>query len=85
MKLRVRLAAVAIAAALMAAGVPSAVPRNPVYPRSTPDPTCWRAPDGTWRLSSTQQRILRSSDFFTWTDTGRRLFTREEERRIRSR
>ena len=85
MKLRVRLAAVAIAAALMAAGAPSAAPRNPVYPRSTPDPTCWRAPDGTWRLSSTQQRILRSSDFFTWTDTGRRLFTREEERRIRSR
>ena len=56
---------------------------NPVWPRSTPDPTCWRAPDGTWRLASTSQRILKSRDFFTWEDTGKRLFTPEDERRIR--
>ncbi len=61
------------------------VPTNPVHPASTPDPTCWRAPDGTWRLSSTSLRILRSADFFTWEDTGRRLFTREDERQICSR
>lgn len=60
-----------------------ALPTNPVFPESTPDPTCWRAPDGTWRLASTSQKILKSKDFFTWEDTGRRLFTREDERRIR--
>lgn len=62
-----------------------ALPENPVFPASTPDPTCWRAPDGSWRLASTSMRILESRDFFTWHDTGRRLFTREDERRIRGR
>ena len=69
---------------LMGLGV-FAAPENPVYPHSTPDPTCWRAPDGSWRLSSTSLGILASKDFFTWEHTHRRLFTREDERRIRAR
>lgn len=85
MRPRARLAAAAVAAVFAAAGATQPAPRNPVYPRSTPDPTCWRAPDGTWRLSSTSLAILRSDDFFTWSDTGRRLFTRDDERRIRGR
>ena len=76
--------AVGILLAVVWAGASAfALPTNPVFPESTPDPTCWRAPDGTWRLASTSQKILKSKDFFTWEDTGRRLFTREDERRIR--
>ena len=56
---------------------------NPVWPKTCPDPTFWRAPDGTWRAASTAQSILKSSDFFRWEDTGKRLFTKEEYARIR--
>ena len=56
---------------------------NPVWPKPCPDPTFWRAPDGTWRAASTAQSILKSSDFFRWEDTGKRLFTKEEYARIR--
>ena len=56
---------------------------NPVWPAPCPDPTFWRAPDGTWRAASTAQAILKSADFFHWEDTGKRLFTAEEHARIR--
>lgn len=59
-------------------------PANPLTPFSSADPTFWRAPDGSWRASSTGQRILKSRDFFTWEDTGRRLFTQADEQRIRA-
>lgn len=81
----VRAALVGLLAVGLTAVGALALPENPVFPGSTPDPTCWRAPDGSWRLSSTSLRILKSADFFTWQDTGRRLFAREDEQRIRSR
>ena len=56
---------------------------NPVWPDACPDPTFWQAPDGTWRCASTAQSILKSTDFFRWEDTGKRLFTDEEYARIR--
>lgn len=56
---------------------------QPVWSENFPDPTTWRAPDGSWRATSTTLKILRSDDFFTWKDTGRRVFSAEDERRIR--
>ena len=56
---------------------------NPVWPAACPDPTFWRAPDGTWRCASTAQSILKSKDFFRWENTGKCLFTDEEYARIR--
>lgn len=57
--------------------------RNPVWPKDFPDPTTWRTPDGTWRAAATTLEILKSDDFVRWESTGKRIFTREEERRIR--
>ena len=56
---------------------------NPVWPKACPDPTFWQLPDGTWRCASTAGAILRSKDFFSWEDTGKRLFTDAEYARIR--
>ena len=60
------------------------VSANPVWKGSFPDPTVWRTPDGTYLATSTSLTILESSDFFHWRDTGRRLFSNVELRRIRS-
>ena len=38
---------------------------NPVWEASFPDPTTWRAPDGTWRATSTSLKILKSGDGYT--------------------
>ena len=57
--------------------------RNPVWPKSFPDPTTWQMPDGTWRAASTTLGILKSDDFIHWEKTGKRIFTRGEEKRIR--
>ncbi|MBQ3314527.1 MAG: family 43 glycosylhydrolase [Kiritimatiellae bacterium] len=56
---------------------------NPVWAVDCPDPTFWRAPDGSWRCTSTRLDILRSQDFFHWEKTGRRIFSDEEYQRIR--
>ena len=53
--------------------------KNPVWERDFPDPTIWRAPDGTYRATSTSLDILKSSDFINWTSTGKRVFMREDE------
>lgn len=55
---------------------------KPAWGDSFPDPTTWRAPDGTWRATSTSTRILKSEDFLHWTDTGRGIFDAGEWRRI---
>lgn len=55
---------------------------NPVWGRSFPDPTTWRAADGTWRATSTSRGIIRSRDFFHWEHTGKSIFLNEETRRI---
>ena len=57
---------------------------NPVWKKSFPDPTTWRAPDGTWRATSTAMKILKSADFTHWTDTGRRIFNTDDWKRIHS-
>lgn len=69
-------------AALAGASRPSAAQATKF---SFPDPTFWRAPDGTWRATSTSLRILKSDDFFTWQDTGRMLFSKKDRARIRER
>ena len=56
---------------------------NPVYANDFPDPTTWRADDGTYRATSTALTILKSRDFRRWEPTGRRVFTRADEKRIR--
>lgn len=72
-----------MALALGAASAPQGgVFTNPVCETSFPDPTTWRAPDGTWRATSTALKILKSGDFFHWTDTGKKLFTKTELARI---
>ncbi len=77
--------AVGIAAvALCGAGAEARRWTNPVWPTDCADPTFWRAPDGSWRVASTSQHILRSGDFFHWEKTGRRLFSDEEYARIRA-
>ena len=55
---------------------------KPAWPKNFPDPTLWRAEDGTWRASSTSKQILKSVDFIHWEDTGRKLFSKEEFKRI---
>jgi len=55
---------------------------NPVTAFSFADPTFWRVPDGSWRATSTCLRILKSNDFFHWSDTGKRVFTKAEAARI---
>lgn len=57
---------------------------NPVWAGSFPDPTFWRAPDGTHLATSTSLKILKSRDFFHWKDTGKLMFAPDEHRRIRS-
>lgn len=56
---------------------------NPVWKKSFPDPTIWKAPDGSYRATSTALTILKSDDFLKWKATGKRVFTRDDERRIR--
>ena len=56
---------------------------NPVWAKDFPDPTTWRADDGTYRATSTALTILKSSDFRHWESTGRRVFTHSDEKRIR--
>ncbi|MBQ3290275.1 MAG: family 43 glycosylhydrolase [Kiritimatiellae bacterium] len=55
---------------------------QPAWPKSFPDPTIWRAEDGTWRATSTTKQILKSKDFFHWEDTGRKIFDTDELKRI---
>ncbi|MBQ3807592.1 MAG: family 43 glycosylhydrolase [Kiritimatiellae bacterium] len=62
---------------LTTAGAP-----QPNWPGNFPDPTVWRADDGTWRATSTSLRILRSDDFFHWEDTGLKAFAKDELKRI---
>ena len=57
--------------------------RNPVWAGTFPDPTTWRAPDGTWRAASTTLGMLKSGDFFHWEKTGSRIFTKDEEKCLR--
>ncbi len=52
---------------------------KPIWPGDFPDPTTWRADDGTWRATSTSLGILKSDDFLHWETTGRRLFTQRHE------
>ena len=75
---------VALAAALAVALAASASAdfSNPVWSGSFPDPTFWRAPDGTFLAASTSQNILKSRDFFHWQNTGKRIFSGAEYRRI---
>ncbi len=61
----------------------SAAIENPVWAKDFPAPTTWRADDGTWRATSTALTILKSSDFRHWESTGRRVFTHDDEKRIR--
>ena len=68
----------AVFAALSAAGAVEA----PVWSEDFPDPTTWRAPDGTWYASSTTLKILKSGDFLHWSDTGTRIFAQDELKRI---
>ena len=56
---------------------------NPVWEKGFPDPTTWRATDGTWRATSTSMKILKSADFLHWTDTGQQIFTIGDWQRIR--
>lgn len=56
---------------------------NPVYAEDFPDPTTWRAPDGTYRATSTALTILKSRDFRRWEPTGRRIFSPADEKQIR--
>ena len=56
---------------------------NPVWAGDFPDPTTWRADDGTYRATSTALTILKSRDFRCWEPTGKRVFTRADEKRIR--
>ena len=61
----------------------SGAAENPVWEKGFPDPTTWRAPDGTWRATSTVMKILKSADFLHWTDTGRQIFSAGDLQRIR--
>ena len=56
---------------------------NPVWTGDFPDPTFWKAPDGTWLATATSQKILKSRDFIHWTDTGKRIFTDGEYASLR--
>lgn len=72
--------AIAAAFAFAANGAAKRI-ENPVWSDSFPDPTVWRAPDGTWLATATSsvaigpQRILESRDFFRWKDSGRKIFS----------
>ena len=74
-------AGLSLLCAAAAAGIPPA--KNPVWPEDFPDPTFWRAPDGTFRAAATSQKILKSKDFFTWTDTGKRIFSDAEYAQVK--
>ena len=70
-------------ALLLAVPIPAAeARRNPVSPDSSPDPTVWRAPDGTWYSTSTSLKLLTSADGVQWTETGRRILPDAELKRI---
>ena len=52
-----------VAALSLARALPAAETRwNPVSPDSSPDPTVWRASDGTWYSTSTSLKLLTSVD-----------------------
>ena len=73
-----------VAALSLARALPAAETRwNPVSPDSSPDPTVWRASDGTWYSTSTSLKLLTSVDGVQWTETGRRIFSDAELKRIR--
>ena len=74
-------AGLALLYAASAAGIPHV--KNPVWPEDFPDPTFWRAPDGTFRAAATSQKILKSKDFFTWTDAGKRIFSDAEYAQVK--
>lgn len=61
----------------------SASIENPVWSKNFPDPTVWCVEDGSWRATSTALTILKSRDFRCWEPTGKRVFTRADEKRIR--
>jgi len=71
-----------LALALAAAMQCCAAEGNPVWAKSFPDPTTWRLPDGTWRAASTSLAVLKSDDFLHWSDTGRKIFSKDEIARI---
>lgn len=71
----------ALLAALRAFTALAAV--NAAWDGDFPDPTTWRADDGTWRATSTKLEILESRDFIHWESTGRRVFTNDDEAGIR--
>ena len=70
------------AASARAEGTRKEPPANPVWRRNFPDPTTWRAADGTWRATSTSRDILRSRDFFHWEPADKSIFSMKETRRI---
>lgn len=63
--------------------VSSHVYRNPVISYSTPDPS-WIKVDNMFYLYATEDirgiPIFKSTDFITWTDTGKRVFPNESGR-----
>jgi arabinan endo-1,5-alpha-L-arabinosidase len=73
----------AVFAAVAFVGSTAAAVGNPVWKQDFPDPTIWRAPDGSYRATSTALTILKSDDFRNWESTQKRVFTRDEEKRIR--
>lgn len=64
-------AAIVIATSAVASACCETI-KNPVYPSDFPDPTTWKGDDGVWRAISTSHKILKSKDFFTWENTGKR-------------
>lgn len=55
---------------------------NPITAGPSPDPTVWRAEDGTWYSTSTALKLLTSADGVRWTETGRKILPESELKRV---
>lgn len=65
---------------LLSVDVPFA---NPVWPKDSPDPTCWQGDDGVYYLTSTSRRVLKSRDLVNWAQIADDFLPPGESARIK--